>query len=71
LLQAVQAALETASKDCTCIVVAHRLSTIRKADEIIVLVDGDVVERGSHHKLMELRGLYFEMTQAQQSLEKH
>jgi subfamily B ATP-binding cassette protein MsbA len=42
----------------TSIVIAHRLSTIRHADEIIVLQQGEIVERGNHHTLMEAGGMY-------------
>jgi ABC-type multidrug transport system fused ATPase/permease subunit len=49
----------------TCIVVTHRLATIRKADVIFVLNDGQIVERGNHEQLLAKRGLYRELYDTQ------
>ena len=61
----IQAAMRALMEDKTCFVVAHRLSTIRHADCILVVRDGNVVEQGNHEELMKLRGFYYEMHQAQ------
>src|SRR5262245_6226662 len=57
----IQDALERVSENRTTLVIAHRLSTIVGADEIIVLDDGVIVERGTHHQLLAQGGLYASM----------
>ncbi|MGK9050050.1 ABC transporter ATP-binding protein/permease [Neorhizobium sp. CSC1952] len=57
----IQSALDTVSKNRTTLVIAHRLSTVINADEIIVLRDGQIAERGTHAALLEANGLYASM----------
>ena len=59
--QLVHAALQTALKGRTSIVIAHRLSTVRDADQILVLEKGSVVERGTHDELVAKGGLYSDL----------
>ncbi|MEQ8435191.1 MAG: ABC transporter ATP-binding protein [Oceanicaulis sp.] len=61
----VQRALERLSEGRTTIVIAHRLSTVRKADRIYVMKDGGVVEAGTHDALMAQGGLYAELSKLQ------
>ncbi|RWM93238.1 MAG: ABC transporter ATP-binding protein/permease [Mesorhizobium sp.] len=59
--QEIQAALDLVSKGRTTLVIAHRLSTVISADEIIVLRDGQIAERGTHAALLRQQGLYASM----------
>lgn len=56
-------------KNKTSIIIAHRISTVQNADQIIVIEDGQIVEKGDHETLLALKGLYYDMAQKQQ-LEK-
>ncbi len=57
----IQTALDEVSRDRTTVVIAHRLSTVVSADEILVLRSGEVIERGTHKQLLRKKGLYSEM----------
>jgi ATP-binding cassette subfamily B protein len=57
----IQSALSKLAKGRTTLVVAHRLSTVKNADEILVLTDGKIIERGTHEQLVKSGGLYAEL----------
>lgn len=61
----VQQALNTIIREHTVLVIAHRLSTVEKADNIIVIDRGCVAEQGSHSQLMATGGLYYKLVQRQ------
>jgi ATP-binding cassette subfamily B protein/subfamily B ATP-binding cassette protein MsbA len=63
--QLIQAAMATLLAGRTTFIIAHRLSTVRRADLILLMEDGRIVERGTHAQLMDARGLYFDMVQRQ------
>src|SRR3984893_4807628 len=65
----IQDALDRVSRNRTTLVIAHRLSTIIGADEIVVLDQGEIVERGSHHQLLAKGGLYASMWNRQREAE--
>ena len=64
--QAILEALRNVSEGHTSLVIAHRLSTIIDADRIIVLHQGQVAEQGSHHQLLNQKGQYAKLWEAQQ-----
>ncbi len=68
--QQIQAALESLMRGRTTFVIAHRLSTVRNADKIVVIDDGEVVETADHEALMERGGLYAEMYTRQFQIER-
>lgn len=69
--EAIQTALEKMRKGRTTIAIAHRLSTIQDADLILVLHQGEIVERGTHQQLLARRGLYHKMYLLQNGLVDH
>ena len=63
--RAIQSALETLQQNRTTLIIAHRLSTIEKADEILLVDEGEIVERGSHQQLLQQNGAYARLYQMQ------
>ncbi|EGA66435.1 lipid A ABC transporter ATP-binding protein/permease MsbA [Vibrio brasiliensis] len=63
--KAIQSALDELQKDKTVLVIAHRLSTIESADEILVVDEGEIVERGNHQDLIEKNGAYAQLHRIQ------
>ena len=68
--QDIQTALKLVSKDRTTLVIAHRLSTVVDADQIIVLGEGSIVERGTHNELLEHGGVYSSMWNRQREADE-
>eukprot|EP00127_Corallochytrium_limacisporum_P006780 Clim_evm50s235 gene=Clim_evmTU50s235 len=66
----VQQALSSASKDRTCVVIAHRLSTVRDADVILVFKEGKIVEKGTHDDLMAKQTEYYNLVRIQADFDK-
>lgn len=63
--QVIQKAMDELTKGRTSFVIAHRLSTIKNADIILVLKDGDIIEKGTHQELLKLKGFYAELYNSQ------
>jgi subfamily B ATP-binding cassette protein MsbA len=57
----IQKSLHELMKNRTTLVIAHRLSTIKKADQILVIENGNIVERGDHNNLIEKKGRYYDL----------
>ena len=61
----IQAAMKSLMKNKTCFIIAHRLSSIKNADNILVLNNGDIVENGNHQTLMKKKGIYYSLYNSQ------
>ena len=59
--QKIQSAIDTIIQGRTSLVIAHRLSTVRNADLILVVMDGKIVEQGTHAELLQKKGHYFRL----------
>jgi len=64
-MQVVQEALDRAQVGRTCLVIAHRLSTVQNADKIVVIHKGCVAEQGTHSELLTYNGIYYKQHAAQ------
>ncbi|MBQ6952071.1 MAG: ABC transporter ATP-binding protein, partial [Clostridia bacterium] len=63
----IQQELKEVLKDRTTFIIAHRISSVKNADQIIVLDNGEIAERGNHKSLMEKGGIYYQMVMDQMS----
>ena len=66
--KAIQASINFLIKGRTTISIAHRLSTVRGAHQILVLKEGGIAEKGSHEELMRRKGIYYQFWQCQERL---
>ena len=62
--------LKAIIKEKTCLIISHRISAVKEADEILVLDEGKIVERGSHDELVRRGGIYADLYQQQQLTEE-
>lgn len=67
ILQVVQKALDDARQGRTCVVIAHRLTTVQNADIIAVIQNGRVIEQGTHPQLLAKQGAYYALVNSQVS----
>lgn len=67
-IQIVQEALDKARLGRTCIIVAHRLSTVQTADSIAVIHGGRVAEQGTHSQLLAKKGVYYQFVEKQKEI---
>ncbi len=65
--RAIQEAISELCNSKTLLVIAHRLKTIKDADQILVVSDGQIIERGNHKQLCEIKGTYAHMVELQAS----
>lgn len=65
----IQDAIDNLATGCTTVIIAHRLSTVKNADNIVVMDNGRVAEQGTHKELMEKKGTYYELVRAQEEFE--
>ena len=65
----VQEGIKNLIKDRTTIIIAHRFSTVRNADKIVVLDKGKIIEMGNHAELMKMKGKYYELYNLQKGLD--
>ena len=66
----IRRALQEMSKDTTTFIISHRINTLSRADLILVLEDGEIVQRGSHEELVRQEGMYRRIWEIQNSLEE-
>ena len=67
----IQKAMDRLMKNRTSFIIAHRLSTVRDADKIIVIEDGHIIEQGTHEELLEHKGYYYNTLNAQKGRIAH
>lgn len=65
----IEKGMDALMKDRTVFVIAHRLSTVRNSDAILVLEKGEIIERGSHEELLQEKGKYYQLHTGQFELE--